>query len=58
MQFSSRSADFKRLSEGRPALLQVRIGLPEGLVRRALVFMTQQGELEHKRERRLVHRLR
>lgn len=36
----------------------VRIGLPEGLVRRALVFMAQQGEIEHKKERRLVHRLR
>lgn len=36
----------------------VRVGLSEQLVRRALAFMASQGELEHRRERRLIHRIR
>ena len=37
---------------------QVRVGLSEQLVRRALAFMAQQDELEYRRERRLIHRKR
>ena len=35
----------------------VRVGMDGSLVRRALCYMVQCGELEYKKERRLVHRL-
>ncbi|KDD71655.1 hypothetical protein H632_c4614p0 [Helicosporidium sp. ATCC 50920] len=35
-----------------------RVGFAEGLVRKALLFMQGAGEMEYRRERRLVHRVK
>lgn len=36
----------------------VRVGLNDHLVRKALMYLTQSGDLQLVRERRMVHRLR
>lgn len=35
-----------------------RVGFNENLVRKGLLFLQTQGDLEYRRERRLVHRLK
>lgn len=36
----------------------VRVGMNEGLVRRALLYMSETNEVEYVRERRMIHRLK
>ena len=36
----------------------VRVGMNEGMVRRALLYMSETSEVEYVRERRMIHRLK
>ena len=57
-QIKRRVAIGSHVSERKLIDELVRVGMPENLVRKALLFMASQGDLEHRRERRLIHRLR
>lgn len=57
-QIKRRVAIGSHVSERKLIDELVRVGMPENLVRKALLYMASQGDLEHRRERRLIHRLR
>jgi len=57
-QIKRRLAIGASLSEKRLIDDVIRYGFTEQSIRRSLVFLAQQGDLEHRRERRIVHRRR
>ena len=57
-QIKRRVAIGSHVSERKLIDELVRVGMPENLVRKALIFMASQGDIEHRRERRLICRLR
>ena len=57
-QIKRRLAIGASLSEKRLIDDVIKYGFTEQSIRRSLVFLTQQGDVEHRRERRIVHRRR
>ena len=57
-QIKRRMAVGAAMSERRLVEDVARYGFNEQTVRRALVFLGQQGDLEHRRERRVIYRRR
>jgi len=57
-QIKRRLAIGASLSEKRLIDDVIRYGFTEQSIRRSLVFLTQQGDIEHRRERRVIHRRR
>ena len=57
-QIKRRLAIGASLSEKKLIDDVIRYGFTEQSIRRSLVFLTQQGDIEHRRERRVIHRRR
>ncbi|QDZ18120.1 minichromosome maintenance protein 5 [Chloropicon primus] len=57
-QIKRRLAIGASLSEKRLIDDVIKYGFTEQSIRRSLVFLTQQGDIEHRRERRIIHRRR
>lgn len=58
LQIKRRIAIGSYVSERKLVDELLRVGLQEGLVRRALLYMYQTQEIEWRKERRLIHRLK
>ncbi len=58
VQIKRRVAINSYVSERKMIDELVRIGLNESLVRRALLYMQQSGDIEYRKERRLIHRIK